>query len=106
MTLRSVAELEKLGETILPMSYDIRTYAKLGLLHKLIEGVNADSPSASEVERIRGELIAAASDARSSPNDLSSRLSSAAARENRPASIEVSRRLKEQWGSSQNRCYP
>lgn len=100
VTLRSVAELEKLGETILPMSYDIRTYAKLGLLHKLIEGVNADAPSASEVERIRGELIAAVSDARSSPKDLRSRLSSAAAQENRAASIEVRRQLTEQWSAT------
>jgi malonate decarboxylase gamma subunit len=97
VTLRSVAELEKLGETVLPMSYDIRTYAKLGMLHKLIEGVNADSPSAVEVERIRGELIAAVSDARSSPNDLRSRLESPEAQKNRVASIEARRRLTEQW---------
>jgi malonate decarboxylase gamma subunit len=100
VTLRGVAELETLGETILPMSYDIRTYAKLGILHKLIEGVNADAPSAGEVERIRGELLAAASDARFSPNDLRSRLSSAAAQENRAASIEVRRRLTEQWSAT------
>ena len=100
VTMRSVAELEKLGETILPMAYDIRTYAKLGLLHRLIAGVNADAPSSGEVERIRGELIAAVSDARSSPQDLSNRLASAAARENRAASIEVRRRMAEQWSAT------
>jgi biotin-independent malonate decarboxylase gamma subunit len=44
ITLRSVAELERLGHQILPMSYDIRDYAKLGLLHKLLHVQDPDNP--------------------------------------------------------------
>ena len=32
VTRRSVAELEMLGETFAPMAYDVRSFAKLGLL--------------------------------------------------------------------------
>jgi len=35
-TRRSVDELDKLAKQIAPMSYDIRDYAKLGLLYKLL----------------------------------------------------------------------
>src|ERR1700683_5280961 len=45
ITLRSVAEPERLGHEILPMSYDIRDYAKLGLLHKLLRIETPDTPS-------------------------------------------------------------
>ena len=36
ITRRSVESLETLGKTIAPLSYDIRDFAKLGLLHKLL----------------------------------------------------------------------
>jgi malonate decarboxylase gamma subunit len=97
VTRRSVAELEQLGEQFAPMAYDIRSYAKLGLLHKLIEGVNADSPARGDVELVRTELADAIADARARPPDLSSRLGSQAARETRAASMTVRRRLTEQW---------
>ncbi|MDB5977451.1 MAG: biotin-independent malonate decarboxylase subunit gamma [Nevskia sp.] len=97
VTRRSVADLEKLGERIAPMAYDIRAYAKLGLLHQLIEGVDADAPGAADVQRVREALLAAIADTRAGPSDLSSRLSSPAAHATRAASIEVRRRLAEQW---------
>jgi malonate decarboxylase gamma subunit len=100
VTRRSVAELESLGEKIAPMAYDIHSYARLGLLHKLIEGVNADAPGQTDVERVRVELLAAVADARASTPDLASRLASSAARQMRAASIEVRRRLAEQWDAA------
>jgi malonate decarboxylase gamma subunit len=100
VTRRSVAELEQLGEQIAPMAYDIRSYAKLGLLHKLIEGVNADTPGQADVERVRAELLAAIADARVGTPELANRLASPAARKTRAASIEVRRRLAEQWDAA------
>jgi malonate decarboxylase gamma subunit len=97
VTRRSVEGLDALGDTVLPMSYKISAYAKLGLLHELLEGIDADSPDAAQVERVRAALLAAVDDARRGPNDLSSRLTSAAAKQNRAASIEVRKRLAEQW---------
>jgi malonate decarboxylase gamma subunit len=64
VTKRSVEELDALGETVLPMSYSIRNYAKLGILRKLIAGINADAPDAADIEQVRAELIAAINDAR------------------------------------------
>lgn len=97
VTRRTVEELEKLGECVVPMAYDVRSYAKLGLLHRLIGGVDAASPGPDDLERVRHELIAAVADARAGARDLSTRLTSAAALQGRAASIAVRRRLAEQW---------
>jgi malonate decarboxylase gamma subunit len=98
VTRRTVAELDRLGEQVPPMAYGIRAYAGLGLLHRLIEGVSAEAPGEADVERVRAELAAAVADIRGSgTRDLSSRLTSPAARQSRAASIEVRRRLAEQW---------
>ena len=50
ITLRTVAELDRLGHEIAPLSYDIRDYAKLGLLHKLLHVENPDKPSQTTVD--------------------------------------------------------
>jgi malonate decarboxylase gamma subunit len=97
VTRSSVEKLEKLGEQIAPMAYDIRSYAKLGLLHKLVEGIEADAPGRIDVDRVRAELVSAVTDARAGASDLACRLASPAARKTRAASIEVRRRLAEQW---------
>lgn len=97
VTRRTVEELEQLGERVAPMAYDVRSYAKLGLLHRLIGGVSAARPEQEDLERVRHELIAAVADARAGVRDLSGRLSSAAALTGRAASIAVRRRLAEQW---------
>jgi malonate decarboxylase gamma subunit len=97
VTRSSVEQMEKLGERIAPMAYDIRSYAKLGLLHKLIEGIEANAPGSVDVGRVRAELISAVADTRAGAPDLASRLTSPAARKTRAASIEVRRRLAEQW---------
>jgi malonate decarboxylase gamma subunit len=101
VTRSSVEEMEKLGERIAPVAYDIRSYASLGLLHKLIEGIDADAPSRVDVDRVRAELVSAIRDARAGPADLACRLTSPAARTTRAASIEVRRRLAEQWSPAE-----
>jgi malonate decarboxylase gamma subunit len=100
VTRRTVEELEQLGERVAPMAYDVRAYAKLGLLHRLIGGVNAAAPGPQDLERVRAELIAAVADARAGSRDLSSRLTSTAARAGRAASIAVRSRLAEQWDAA------
>lgn len=97
VTRRSVAGLDALGEKILPMAYTMQAFAQLGLLHALIEGVNADAPTPDDVARVRQALAAAVADARRGPPDLSARLASGAAQQTRAASIAVRRRLAEQW---------
>jgi malonate decarboxylase gamma subunit len=97
VTRRTVEEVEQLGERIPPMAYHVKAFASLGLLHRLIAGVNADAPSVVDVERVRKELADAVTDARKGGPDLFRRLLGDAARQNRAASIEVRRRLAEQW---------
>jgi malonate decarboxylase gamma subunit len=97
VTRRSVDELEKLGKEIAPMSYDIRDYAKLGLLYKLLHVENPEKPSVQEIRKVQDELAAAVADARSGPVDLRNRLESTTARETRKASLLVRTKLEAQW---------
>jgi malonate decarboxylase gamma subunit len=97
VTRRSVAELDELGGKVLPMSYDVRDFARLGVVDWLIGGVNADAPTAADVARVRRELVTAVRSARRGPTDLGRRLESDGARQVRAATIEVRRRLAEQW---------
>ncbi|HEY1608274.1 MAG TPA: biotin-independent malonate decarboxylase subunit gamma, partial [Paraburkholderia sp.] len=98
VTRRSVDELDALGETIVPMSYSMASFAKLGLLDRLIEGVDADAPDDAQIARVRAVLAEMVSDARAdTARDLSRRLRNDAAQRTRAASIEVRRRLAAQW---------
>ncbi|PTB20252.1 biotin-independent malonate decarboxylase subunit gamma [Trinickia symbiotica] len=99
VTRRSVESLDALGETITPMSYSLTAFAQLGLLDRLIEGVDADSPTDEQVALVRRELIEAVASARQGRRDLSHRLDSESAKRTRAASIEVRRRLAEQWNA-------
>jgi malonate decarboxylase gamma subunit len=99
VTRRSVESLDALGDTVLPMSYKMSAYAKLGLLHELLEGIDADAPSSADIERVKVSLAAAVRDARSGPRDLSNRLASADAKRTRAASIAVRERMREQWNA-------
>jgi malonate decarboxylase gamma subunit len=100
ITRRTVEELDELGKTVLPMAYDVRQYAKLGLLHELIAGIDADAPSAEHVGQVKDRIAAAIADIRKHPGDLTSRLDNAEARAHRAASIDVRRKLAEQWNQS------
>ena len=97
ITLRSVEELDRLGHEILPMSYDIKDFAKLGLLHKLLHVENPDTPSQLSVAQVQQELIAAIADARSGATDLRNRIESEGAREWRKAGRAARARMEEQW---------
>jgi biotin-independent malonate decarboxylase gamma subunit len=100
VTRRTVEELDKLAETIIPLSYKIEDYAKLGTLYKLIDGVNVDSPEPQQVDQVRADLLAAIADARSGQRDLSDRLQSQGAQKNRSATLVVRQRLAAEWHSN------
>jgi malonate decarboxylase gamma subunit len=98
VTRRTVEALDALGETIVPMSYSMASFAKLGLLDQLIGAVDADAPDSEQIERVRQVLIEQIRNTRDDGRrNLAHRLESAAAQTNRAASIEVRRRLAEQW---------
>jgi biotin-independent malonate decarboxylase gamma subunit len=100
ITLRTVADLDHLGHKIAALSYDIRDYAKLGLLHKLLHVQDPDKPSQATVAQVQKELIDAVADARAGSTDLGNRLSSKAARETRKASVAARAHIEEQWMKS------
>ena len=97
VTMRTVAELKRLAGSVPPLAFDARTWASLGMCEPLVEVADADDPSPEDVASVRQKLSEAITDARRSPRDLSRRLASEGARENRRASIVVRERLAEQW---------
>src|ERR1700678_1430609 len=99
ITRRTVDELDELGKTVLPMSYDVRQFAKLGLLHELITEINADAPSTPQIARVKERVAAAIADIRKNSGDLTSRLNNPGAKVHRAASIEVRKKLAEQWNA-------
>jgi malonate decarboxylase gamma subunit len=97
ITRRTVAQLESLAKTVTPLSYDVRDYAKLGLLYKLLPVSNPEAPSTEEISLVRNAVIEAIADARKGPFDLRSRFESEAAQTARKASRLIRARLEEQW---------
>jgi malonate decarboxylase gamma subunit len=97
ITRRSVAQLETLAETVTPLSYDVRDYAKLGLLYKLLHVSNPEAPSTEEISLLRNAVVEAIADARKGPADLRSRFESEGAQTARKASRLIRARLQEQW---------
>ncbi|CAJ0773382.1 Malonyl-S-ACP:biotin-protein carboxyltransferase MADD [Ralstonia mannitolilytica] len=96
VTLRSVADLERLAQEIPPMAYDIASFASLGLLWKLLKVQSADAPGASDVDTVQTALAAALADIAADPSrGLESRLGAPL----RNASSEVRKRLREQWNA-------
>ena len=99
VTRRTVEELDELAAKVVPLSYKIEDYAKLGMLDKLIEGIDPESPTPQQIERVQADLLAAIADARSGQRDLHHRFQTEGARINRKATLEVRRRLAEQWNA-------
>lgn len=98
VTRRCVEALDALGETITPMSYSLTGgFAKLGLLDRLIEDVDADAPTGTQIARVREALVDAVASARAGSRELARRLDSDTARATRAASIDVRRRMAMQW---------
>jgi malonate decarboxylase gamma subunit len=97
ITRRSVSDLERLGHQIAPMSYDIRDYAKLGTLHKLLHVNNPIEPTESDIIEVKQAIADAIADVRTGTEDLGNRLNSPAAKETRKASRTVRALMEKQW---------
>ena len=97
ITLRTVDELNELAKTIIPMSYDVEDWAKLGFCDGLLTVANADNPSLEDVETVGAAIEDAVQRARVGPRDLSNRLDSDAAVSTRTASRRVRDVLAQQW---------
>jgi malonate decarboxylase gamma subunit len=97
ITRRTVAQLEELAKSVTPLSYNVRDYAKLGLLYKLLPVSNPEAPSPEEISLVRNAIVEAIADARKGPPDLRSRFESADAETARKATRLIRARLEEQW---------
>lgn len=99
ITRRSVEELDRLGQEIVPMAYDIGSFAKLGGLHALLEVEHPDEPTSATVGQVQSVLKEAIADSRSKPTTLDVRLESDGAKNYRKASLLVRQKMAEQWNA-------
>ena len=100
ITLRTVEQLDELAASVLPLSYDVRDWAKLGFCDALVRVADADVPTPTDVETVRRAISDAVERARVGPVDLSDRLDSPGAVEVRGASRRVRAALVEQWSAA------
>lgn len=94
---RSEADFDLLSSKIAPLSYAIRDFDSLGILHSLLHIEHPESPQPDEVELVRSALIQAIADSRQGPRDLSLRYTSPKAALSRQATLLVRKKLAEQW---------
>jgi len=99
ITKRSVAELDKLGEEIVPMAYDIKSFSKLGGLYKLLKIDHPDKPDETTLKAVRDVLIKACAESRNMPRTLECRLETEGAKKYRKMSIAVRDMMIEQWAA-------
>jgi malonate decarboxylase gamma subunit len=97
VTRRTVPQLDELAQTVTPLSYNVRDYAKLGLLHKLLHVSDPGRPTAEDIELVWDEVIGAIQDATVRPHYIRSRIESEGESTTRKASRLVRARLMEQW---------
>jgi len=97
ITLRTVEELDELAKIVLPLSYNVRDWSKLGFCDELLEVDHADAPSQTDVAHVSDAIDRAIDRARRGPLDLSNRLDSPAAITTRAASRAIRDALAEQW---------
>lgn len=89
-----VTELEKLVPSI---ARDVRSFASLGGVDRLVSCNTADSPDSETLARLRKELEEAFVELRNNPRQPIDRLDSASARDSRTMSRIVRARLAETW---------
>lgn len=97
ITRRSIDQLNEAATKVPGAAYDIRSFAQLGALDQLIQGIEADHPQQQDIEHIQQTIIQAVADTRQGPRDLSVRLTGATASTGRASSIKVRQLLAEQW---------
>jgi biotin-independent malonate decarboxylase gamma subunit len=97
VTRRTVKELDKLAETIVPLSYDIKDFAKLGILYALLQVTSAEHPQPADIALVKKAIAEAIKDARKSPKDLSCRWLSKEASVTRGATLKTREAMFAQW---------
>lgn len=93
ITLRTIEALDHFAATVPPMAYDVKHYATLGLLEKLLKIEKPDQPTNQDVLKVREAIDLAIKKAQNSDRTLQCRLGA----DNRQASRLVREQMKAVW---------
>ncbi|MET0702369.1 MAG: biotin-independent malonate decarboxylase subunit beta [Mycobacterium sp.] len=99
ITRRTVDELDELAKTIVPLSYHVQDWAKLGFCDGLLTVESPTAPTSADIDKVSAAVGDAIDRARHGPLDLSTRLDSDAAVVTRHASRAVRELIGRQWKS-------
>ena len=80
------------------MAYDIKNFEKLGALFALVDGIEADRVSETDVEKMQDVMLKAIASTENAPTDLSFRYETEQAKSyGRVATRQVREMIREQW---------
>lgn len=97
---KDIEYVDKMSKKVLGISYDIKSYGKLGSLSNIIKGINVDDPADEEVEKVKEIIKVNIDDIRnSSSTELGAGVRSKSVQNGRYASIEVVKMLQKEWKS-------
>jgi biotin-independent malonate decarboxylase gamma subunit len=97
ITRRSVKQLEELSSSVLPISYHVRDFAKLGLLHEVLHAGNPNDPTPEDFKLVSQAISDAVRDARENSHDLSIRWSTPESEKTRRTTVLVRDRMQLAW---------
>lgn len=97
ITKRSIADMNDAADKVAAIAYDIHSFYRLGAVNKLLKFADHDSPAETDVEAVKAELIKGIAESRKNGNTLAYRLKTENGADYRKLSIEVRRRMKEEW---------
>lgn len=98
VTNRTLEEVEEATKKIPAMAYDIKNFEKLGALFALVDGIEADRVSETDVEKMQDVMLKAIASTENAPTDLSFRYETEQAKSyGRVATRQVREMIREQW---------
>ena len=100
VTRRSEEEVAALAKVVPSTSRDVRAFASLGAIDRLLKVANADRPSDADLAQTKHALLEAIRSLRKTPRGPVDRLANDAANASRASSIRVRQLLEAQWDAS------
>lgn len=97
ITKRSIEDMDQAADSVPAIAYDIHSFNCLGALNELVKFCDHDHPSEEDAEVMKQKIMEGIRFSRENGNALDSRLRTENAGVYRRLSIEVRRKMEEEW---------